>query len=72
VLAFVLSVGNKIKKMLRIELDELDRKEFETVANYLELKHDELGKRKKDRTPESPKQLLQMVNTIRRALALVK
>lgn len=57
--------------MLQITgMDETDKKEFETVANYLEQKHDDLSKKKKDRTLDNPKQLLQMVNTIRRALAL--
>lgn len=51
-------------------MDTTDRKEFETVVSYLEQKHEDLGKKKKDRTPDNPKQLLQMANTIRRALAL--
>ncbi len=51
-------------------MDATDKKEFETVANYLEQKHYDLGKKRKDRTPDNPKQLLQMANTIRRALAL--
>ena len=52
------------------KMTKSDKKEFETVANYLEQKHEDLGKKKKDRTPDSPKQLSQMANTIRRALAL--
>lgn len=52
------------------KMTKSDKKEFETVANYLEQKHEDLGKKKKDRTLDSSKQLLQMANTIRRALAL--
>jgi len=59
--------------MLKITLDEIDKKEFETVANYLEGKHNDLGKNKRHKkTEDNPKQLLQMINTIRRALALAK
>jgi len=47
-------------------------KEFETVANYLEGKYNDLGKKKRHKTTEdNSKQLLQMINTIRQALALV-
>ena len=50
---------------------KIDRKEFETVANYLEGKFGDLGKsRQKKTTKDSPKQLLQMINTIKRTLAI--
>jgi hypothetical protein len=58
--------------MNEVQLHDIDRKEFEVIANYLENKHADLGKKKKDRLPDNPKQLLQMANTIRRALALDK
>lgn len=51
-------------------MDELDRKEFKTVAIYLEGKLNECGKRRKKINPDSPKQLEQMINTIVRALAI--
>ena len=54
---------------MKIVLDKLDKEEFETVAKYLQGKFDDLGKRKKE-TEDKPKQLLQMINTIERALAL--
>ena len=53
---------------MEIIFDKTDREEFETVAKYLQGKFDDLGKRKKE-TEDKPKQLLQMINTIRRALA---
>ena len=52
-------------------MDFTDRQEFETIAKYLEGKFDDLGKRKRNKTTEDkPKQLLQMINTIKRALAI--
>ncbi len=45
------------------------KKEFEIVAAYLEGKFNDLGKREK-LTKDNSKQLLQMINTIKRALAL--
>jgi len=54
---------------MEIIFDSTDREEFETVAKYLQGKYDDLGKRKK-KTEDNPKQLLQMINTIERALAL--
>ena len=55
---------------MKITLDNLDKKEFETIANYLEGKFNDLGKREKDKiTEDNSKQLIQMYNTIRRALA---
>lgn len=57
--------------MLQIKgMDDDDKNEFKTILNYLEKKHDDLSKKKKDRMIDSPKQLLQMANTIRRALSL--
>ena len=53
---------------MKIVLDKLDKEEFETVAEYLEGKLSDLGKKKKE-TEDNPKQLEQMINTIRRALA---
>ena len=53
---------------MKIVLDKLDKEEFETVAEYLEGKLSDLGKKKKE-TEDKPKQLEQMINTIRRALA---
>ena len=53
---------------MKIVLDILDKDEFETVAEYLEGKLSDLGKKKKE-TEDKPKQLEQMINTIRRALA---
>ena len=53
-------------------MDLVDRKEFETVANYLEGKLNECGKRRKRVNSDSPKQLEQMINTIKRALAIDK
>lgn len=43
------------------------KEEFETVLEYLDGKLSDLGKRKKE-TEDNPKQLKQMINTIRRAL----
>ena len=54
---------------MEIIFDKTDWEEFETVAKYLQGKFDDLGKRKKE-TEDKPKQLLQMINTIERALAL--
>lgn len=54
---------------MEIIFDSTDREEFETVAKYLQGIYDDLGKRKK-KTEDNPKQLLQMINTIERALAL--
>ena len=54
---------------MEIIFDKTDREEFETVSKYLQGKFDDLGKRKKE-TEDKPKQLLQMINTIERALAL--
>ena len=54
-------------------MDELDKKEFNTVINYLEGKFDDLSKKKRNRTTEdNPKQLLQMINTLKRAVALLE
>ena len=57
--------------MLKIELDEVDTQEFETIAKYLNGKHADLGKKKRyQTTKDEPKQLEQMINTITRALAI--
>jgi len=53
---------------MKIVLDKSDKEEFEIVAEYLEGKYNDLGKKKKE-TEDKPKQLSQMINTIRRALA---
>ena len=48
-------------------------RELKIIAEYLEGKHADLGKKKKDKTTEdNPQQLLQMINTVRRELALYK
>lgn len=52
-------------------MDLTDRKEFHTIIKYLDGKYDDLGKKRRRRTTEDkPKQLLQMINTLKRALAI--
>lgn len=52
-------------------MDELDKKEFNIIVDYLEGKYNDLSKKKKHKTIEdNPKQLLQMINTLKRAIAL--
>ena len=52
-------------------MDDLDRKEFNTIVDYLEGEYNNLSKKKGHRTTDvSPKQLLQMINTLKRAIAL--
>ena len=52
-------------------MDDLDKKEFNTVVDYLEGKYNDLSKKRRHRTvDDSPKQLLQMINTVKRAIAL--
>jgi hypothetical protein len=53
---------------MKIEIDELDKEELKTIETYLQGKYDDLGKKRKI-TNDSPKQLLQMLNTITRMLA---
>ena len=57
--------------MMNITLNDLDKKELETIANYLDGKFNDFGKKKKDKTTKDDlNQLLQMTNTIGRLLAL--
>lgn len=53
-------------------MDAADKKEFETVASYLEQKHDDLAKKKKDRTPDRSKQLLQMAKLVLKQVKGIK
>ena len=63
---------DKVSKGLKpVRIDEIDRKEFNTIVGYLEGKYTDLGKKKRNKvTDDSPKQILQMINTIKRILAL--
>lgn len=56
--------------MSKFKFDLADIEEFDTVAEYLEGKYEDLG-RKKKLTEDKPKQLLQMINTVRRAIAFM-
>ena len=54
-----------------MKMDLTDRKEFQTIVKYLEGKYSDLGKKRRRRTTEDkPKQLIQMINTIKRYLAI--